>query len=165
MLVVAGNRPARLNLKQILEHFLNHRREVVLARSRFDLRKSEERAHILEGLKIAIDNIDEVVALIRASKTPPAAKQRLMERFSLSERQAQAILDMRLQRLTNLEREKLLEEYAELLKLIEYLKSILENEEVLRGSSVRRSPNSRPGSPPPGAPRSSMTWKASTSWT
>ncbi len=133
MLVVAGNRPALLNLKQILEHFLSHRREVILARSRYDLRKSEERAHILEGLKIAIDNIDAVVALIRSSKTPPEARGRLMERFSLSERQAQAILDMRLQRLTNLEREKLLEEYAELLKLIEYLKSILENEEVLRG--------------------------------
>jgi DNA gyrase subunit A len=133
MLVVAGNRPALLNLKQILVHFLNHRREVILARSRYDLRKSEERAHILEGLKIALDNIDEVVALIRASKTPVEAKQRLMDRFSLSERQSQAILDMRLQRLTNLEREKLLEEYAELLKLIEYLKSILENEEVLLG--------------------------------
>jgi len=133
MLVVAGNRPALLNLKQILVHFLNHRREVILARSRYDLRKSEERAHILEGLKIALDNIDEVVALIRASKTPAEAKQRLMDRFSLSERQSQAILDMRLQRLTNLEREKLLEEYAELLKLIEYLKSILENEEVLLG--------------------------------
>jgi DNA gyrase subunit A len=133
MLVVAGNRPALLNLKQILVHFLEHRREVILARSRYDLRKSEERAHILEGLKIALDNIDEVVALIRASKTPAEAKERLMERFGLSERQAQAILDMRLQRLTNLEREKLLEEYAELLKLIEYLRSILQNEDVLRG--------------------------------
>ncbi|MEF3698345.1 DNA gyrase subunit A [Desulfolutivibrio sp.] len=133
MLVVAGNRPALLNLKQILVHFLNHRREIVLARSRFDLRKSEERAHILEGLKIALDNIDEVVSLIRASKTPLEAKTRLIERFCLSERQAQAILEMRLQRLTNLERDKLLEEYAELLKLIEYLKSILENEEILLG--------------------------------
>jgi len=133
MLVVAANRPALLNIKQMLVHFLDHRKEVILRRSRYDLRKSEERAHILEGLRIALDNIDEVVRLIRASKTPLEAKERLMERFSLSERQSQAILDMRLQRLTNLEREKLLEEYAELLKLIEYLRSILENDEVLRG--------------------------------
>jgi len=133
MLVVAGNRPALLNLKQVLEYFLDHRKEVILRRSRFDLRKSEERAHILEGLKIALDNIDEVVRLIRASKTPAEAKEKLMERFGLSERQSQAILDMRLQRLTNLEHEKLLEEYAALLKLIEYLRSILENDEVLRG--------------------------------
>jgi DNA gyrase subunit A len=133
MLVVAGNRPALLNLKQILEYFLDHRKEVILRRSRYDLRKSEERAHILEGLRIALDNIDEVVSLIRASKNALEAKERLMERFSLSERQSQAILDMRLQRLTNLEREKLLEEYAELIKFIEYLRSILENDDVLRG--------------------------------
>jgi DNA gyrase subunit A len=133
MLVVASNRPVTLNLKQMLEHFLDHRKEVILRRSRYDLRKSEERAHILEGLRIALDNIDEVVRLIRASKTPAEAKERLMERFSLSERQSQAILDMRLQRLTNLEREKLLEEYAALLKFIEYLRSILDNDHVLRG--------------------------------
>jgi DNA gyrase subunit A len=133
MMVVADNRPATLNLKQILEHFLAHRREVILRRTAFDLRKSEERAHILEGLRIALDNIDEVVSLIRASKTPQEAKERLMERFSLSERQSQAILDMRLQRLTNLERQKLIDEYNELIKLIEYLRSILENDEVLRG--------------------------------
>ena len=133
MLVVAGNRPVTLNLKQVLEYFLDHRKEVIIRRTRFDLRKSEERAHILEGLRIALDNIDEVVSLIRASKTPLEAKERLMERFSLSERQSQAILDMRLQRLTNLEREKLLEEYGELIKLIAYLRSILENDEVLRG--------------------------------
>jgi len=133
MMVVADNRPATLNLKQILEHFLAHRREVILRRTAFDLRKSEERAHILEGLRIALDNIDEVVSIIRASKTPQEAKERLMERFSLSERQSQAILDMRLQRLTNLERQKLIDEYNELIKLIEYLRSILENDEVLRG--------------------------------
>ncbi len=133
MLVVAGNRPALLDLKEILEHFLNHRREVVTRRTRFDLRKSEERAHILEGLRIALDNIDEVVAIIRASKTPEEAKVRLGARFELSERQSQAILNMRLQRLTNMEQEKLIEEYNELIKLIAYLKSILENEEVLRG--------------------------------
>jgi len=133
MLVVAGNRPALLNIKEVLEHFLNHRREVITRRTRFDLKKSEDRAHILEGLRIALDNIDEVVRIIRASRTPADAKIALSERFGLSDRQSQAILDMRLQRLTNLEREKLLEEYAELLKLIEYLRSILENEEVLRG--------------------------------
>ncbi|WP_029457014.1 DNA gyrase subunit A [Solidesulfovibrio alcoholivorans] len=133
MLVVADNRPALLNLQQVLEHFLSHRREVVLRRTAFDLRKSEERAHILEGLRIALDNIDEVVSIIRASKNAVEARERLMERFGLSERQAQAILDMRLQRLTNLERQKLIDEYNELIKLIEYLRSILENEEVLRG--------------------------------
>jgi DNA gyrase subunit A len=133
MMVVADNRPATLNLKQMLEHFLAHRREVILRRTAFDLRKSEERAHILEGLRIALDNIDEVVSLIRASKTPLEARDRLMERFSLSERQSQAILDMRLQRLTNLERQKLIDEYNELIKLIEYLRSILKNDEVLRG--------------------------------
>ncbi len=133
MLVVADNRPALLNLQQVLEHFLSHRREVVLRRSAFDLRKSEERAHILEGLRIALDNIDEVVSIIRSSKNVEEAKARLMERFELSDRQAQAILDMRLQRLTNLERQKLIDEYNELIRLIEYLRSILENEEVLRG--------------------------------
>jgi len=133
MLVVASNRPVLCNLKQMLDFFLDHRKEVILRRSRFDLRKSEERAHILEGLRIALDNIDEVVRIIRASKTPLEARQNLMDRFELSERQSQAILDMRLQRLTNLEREKLLEEYAELLKLIAYLRSILEDETVLLG--------------------------------
>ena len=132
MLAVVGNRPQVLNLKSALSYFLEHRREVVIRRTRFDLKKSEARAHILEGLRIALDNIDEVVALIRASKTPQEAKDGLMERFGLSEIQAQAILDMRLQRLTGLEHEKLLEEYRELLKRIEYLKSILENTEVLK---------------------------------
>ena len=133
MMAVVGNRPMLLNLKQILAYFLEHRREVIIRRTRFDLDKSEARAHILEGLKIAIDNIDEVVALIRASKTVPEAKSGLMDRFGLSDIQAQANLDMRLQRLTNMEREKLLEEYAELLKLIAYLKSILADESVLKG--------------------------------
>lgn len=132
MIAVVGNRPQLLNLKSALFHFMEHRREVVIRRTRFDLKKSEARAHILEGLRIALDNIDEVVALIRASKTPPEAKERLMSRFGFSDIQAQAILDMRLQRLTNLEHEKILEEYAELLKKIEFFKSILENEDVLR---------------------------------
>ena len=133
MLAVVGNRPQLLNLKDALRHFLDHRREVIIRRTRYDLRKAEARAHILEGLRIALDNIDEVVKIIRASKTAQDAKQSLKDRFELSDVQAQAILDMRLQRLTNLEHEKLLEEYNELIKLIAYLTSILENREVLRG--------------------------------
>ena len=132
MLAVAGGKPQLMTLKTALAAFIEHRREVVIRRTRYDLKKSEARAHILEGLRIALDNIDEVVRLIRESKTPQEAKERLMNAFSLSEIQSQAILDMRLQRLTNLEHEKLLEEYRELLKLIEYLKSILANEEVLK---------------------------------
>ena len=133
MMAVVGNRPQLLNLKQILSHFLEHRREVVIRRTRFDLEKSEARAHILEGLKIAIDNIDAVVALIRASKTVVEAKAGLMDRFGLTDVQAQAILDMRLQRLTNMERQKLLDELEELKKLIAWLKSILADENVLKG--------------------------------
>ncbi|MGE4299598.1 MAG: DNA gyrase subunit A [Desulfovibrionaceae bacterium] len=132
MLAVVGNRPQLLNLKQILVCFLDHRREVIIRRTRYDLAKSEQRAHILEGLRIAIDHIDEVIALIRSSATPPEAKEKLMSRFQLSSEQSQAILDMRLQRLTNLERGKIEEEYAELLKRIEYFKSILSNNDVLK---------------------------------
>jgi DNA gyrase subunit A len=133
MMAVVNNRPQLLNLKDILGHFLEHRKEVIIRRSRFDLEKAEHRAHILEGLQIALDNIDEVVRLIRASSTPVEARDKLIKAFNLSEIQAQAILDMRLQRLTNLEREKLLEEYRELLQKIEYLKSILENIQILKG--------------------------------
>ena len=133
MLAVVAGRPQLLSLKSTLEYFLEHRREVVTRRTRFDLEKSEARAHILEGLRRAIDHIDEVIALIRASKTPPEAKEQLMARFDFSEVQAQAILDMRLQRLTNLEHEKIIEEYQELLRRIEYFRSILENESVLLG--------------------------------
>ncbi len=133
MMAVVDNRPMLLNLKQILEYFLRHRREVVIRRTRFDLDKAEKRAHILEGLRIAVDNIDEVVQLIKTSSDPGEAKARLMERFGLSEVQSQAILDMRLQRLTGLEHEKLLEEYRELLKKIEYFNSILNSDEVLKG--------------------------------
>jgi len=133
MMAVSGNRPMLMNLKQVLSAFLEHRREVIIRRTRFDLDKCEKRAHILEGLRIALDNIDEVVKIIRASKNGDDARIGLMERFELSKVQAQAILDMRLQRLTNLEHEKLLEEYAEILKKIEYFKSILANEEVLKG--------------------------------
>ncbi|ACV69755.1 DNA gyrase subunit A [Desulfohalobium retbaense] len=133
LLAVVNNRPQLLSLKQILELFLEHRKEVILRRSRYDLDKAEKRAHILEGLRIALDNIDEVVRLIRASATPAEAKAGLMQRFELSEVQSQAILDMRLHRLTNLERDKLLEEYRAVLERIEYLKSIIEQSEVLRG--------------------------------
>ena len=132
MMAVNKNRPQLLNLKQILEIFLDHRREVILRRSRFDLDKAEHRAHILEGLRVALDNIDQVVELIKTSRNPAEAKERLIEHFELSEIQSQAILDMRLQRLTNLEQEKILEEYREVLKQIEYLKSVIENPEVLK---------------------------------
>jgi len=133
MMAVVGNRPMLLNVKQILAYFLEHRREVIIRRTQFDLDKSLARAHVLEGLKIALDNIDEVVALIRASKGVVEAKVGLMERFALTDIQSQAILDMRLQRLTNMERQKLLDELKELGKLIAWLQSILANETVLRG--------------------------------
>lgn len=133
MMAVVNNRPQLLNLRDILGHFLEHRKEVIIRRSRFDLEKAEHRAHILEGLQTALDNIDEVVRLIRSSATPPQAKEKLTMAFGLTDIQSQAILDMRLQRLTNLEREKLLEEYREIIKRIEYLKSILENIQVLKG--------------------------------
>ncbi len=133
MMAVVGNRPMLLNLKQVLDYFLDHRREVIIRRTKFDLEKSERRAHILEGLKIAVDNIDEVVKLVRASAGPPEAKASLMERFELSDLQVQAILDMRLQRLTGLERDKIQAEHDELMELIKYLRSILENEDVLKG--------------------------------
>ncbi|MDR3177212.1 MAG: DNA gyrase subunit A [Desulfovibrio sp.] len=132
MLAVVGNRPQLLNLKSALECFLEHRREVVIRRTAFDLRESEAQAHVLEGLRIALDNIDAVIALIRASRTADEAKDGLMRDFALSEAQSRAILNMRLQRLTGLERDKLLEEYRELVKAIAWLKSVLENEEILR---------------------------------
>lgn len=132
MLAVVDNRPQLLNIKSALRCFLDHRREVIIRRTRYDMQKAEARAHILEGLRIALDNIDEVVALIRASKTPDEARERLISRFALSEIQAKAILDMRLQRLTGLQRDELLAEYKDLLQKIEYFKSILENVEVLR---------------------------------
>ena len=130
-LAVVHNRPQLLKLKDVLELFIEHRKEVVLNRTRYDLNKAEQRAHILEGLKIALENIDEVIELIKTSKNPAEAKQRLINRFAFTDLQSQAILDMRLQRLTNLERDKLLAEYQELIKRIEYLKSILQNVEVL----------------------------------
>ncbi len=132
-LAVVRQRPQVLTLKEILVHFVDHRKEVIIRRTRYDLKKAEERAHILEGLKIALDNLDAVVQMIRQSKTPPEAKERLIATFSLSAIQAQAILDMRLQRLTGLEREKIIEEYLAVLKEIERFKEILGSEQIVLG--------------------------------
>jgi DNA gyrase subunit A len=130
-LAVVNKRPEILNLKELLEHFILHRKEIIIRRTRFDLNKAEARAHILEGLKTALDHLDEVVALIRSSKTPPEAKTKLVEKFDLSPIQAQAILDMRLQRLTGLEREKINEEYVSLLKAISWFKEVLGSERLV----------------------------------
>ena len=125
MLALVNGQPRTLNLKKLLGYFLQHRRDVVMKRTRFELRKAEERAHILEGLKIALDHLDEIIALIRRSKTPEEAKTALIREYPLSEVQAQAILDMKLQRLTGLEREKIIKELVDTLKEIERLKAIL----------------------------------------
>jgi DNA gyrase subunit A len=131
MLALVNNEPQVLNLKQILVHYVNFQKEVIRRRTQFDLDKALARAHILEGLRIALDHIDEVIKLIRASKTAEIARNGLMENFSLSEKQAQAILEMRLQRLTGLERDKIEEEYGELVKVIANLREILEKEELV----------------------------------
>ncbi len=130
-LAVVDNRPMILNFKEILEHFILHRKDVIIRRTIYDLRKAEERAHILEGLKIALENLDEVVRLIRESKTPPEARTGLMERFGLTQIQAQAILDMRLQRLTGLEQQKILEEYEQIIKDIQWFRQILSEEKLV----------------------------------
>jgi len=130
-LAIVNNRPEMLNLKEILEYFILHRKEIVIRRTRYDLTKAEARAHILEGLKVALDNLDDVVALIRQSQSPAEAKDGLMERYGLTAIQAQAILDMRLQRLTGLEREKIVEEYKQLLKDIARFKEILASERLV----------------------------------
>jgi len=131
LLAIHQNQPKLLPLKEMLQLFVQHRREVVTRRSLFDLKKAEARAHILEGLKKAIDQIDAIIATIKASKTPKEARDRLVERFGLSEEQAQAILDMRLQRLTNLEQRKIVEEYEETIKLINRLKALLASERLM----------------------------------
>ncbi|MGN0025491.1 MAG: DNA gyrase subunit A, partial [Clostridium sp.] len=131
MLALVNNEPHVLNLKQVLSYYIEFQKEVVTRRTIFELNKAEARAHILEGLKIALDNIDEVISIIRSSKTSEIAKNTLIDRFGLSDKQAQAILEMRLRRLTGLERDKIEEEYDELMKQIEYLKSILEDEAKL----------------------------------
>ena len=133
MLALVNNEPQVLGLKQILTNYIEFQKEVVTRRTIFELEKAQARAHILEGLRIALDNIDEVINIIRSSKTGEIAKNTLIERFGLSEKQAVAILEMRLRRLTGLERDKIEEEYAELMKLISYLNSILASEETLLG--------------------------------
>ncbi|MBO6129920.1 MAG: DNA gyrase subunit A [Pseudobutyrivibrio sp.] len=131
MLALVDNQPKILNLKEMLTHYLNHQKDVVTRRTKYELNKAEERAHILEGLLIALDNIDEVIQIIRSSADVNIAKQTLMERFGLSDAQAQAIVDMRLRALTGLERDKIQQEYNDLQVLIGKLKAILSDEKVL----------------------------------
>jgi DNA gyrase subunit A len=124
-IALVKGRPKTLNTKELIDHFVRHRHQVILRRTKFDLSQAEKRAHILEGLIIASDNIDEVIAIIKSSKTPDEARERLMERFKLTDIQARAIVEMRLRQLTGLEQEKLRDEYKEIMALIEYLKSVL----------------------------------------
>jgi DNA gyrase subunit A len=131
MLAIVNGEPKVLNLKEILSHYIEFQKSVIRRRTQYDLDKAEARAHILEGLRIALDHIDEVIKLIRASRTTEIARNGLMETFGLSEKQAQAILDMRLQRLVGLERDKIEEEYNELIKLINYLTEVLANERLV----------------------------------
>ncbi|MFP4426586.1 MAG: DNA topoisomerase (ATP-hydrolyzing) subunit A [Spirochaetaceae bacterium] len=130
-LALADGRPKLLNIKDMIQYFIQHRRDVVIRRAKYDLRKAEERAHILRGLKIALDNIDEVIQIIKESKDVETARGRLMTRFALDEVQAQAILDMRLQRLTSLETQKIIDELEQVLALIEELKALLASEEKI----------------------------------
>ncbi|RKX60676.1 MAG: DNA gyrase subunit A [Thermodesulfobacteriota bacterium] len=130
-LAIVNGRPELLNLKEVLAHFLQHRKTVIIRRTKYELRKAEERAHILKGLKIALDNLDKVVALIRGSSTPAEAKSGLIKNFGLTAIQAQAILDMKLQRLTGLEQEKILEEYRQILKNIESYRKILASDALV----------------------------------
>ena len=131
LLAIHQNQPKLLSLKEMLHFFIQYRQEVVIRRSRFELNKAEARAHILEGLKKAIDHIDAIIATIKASKTPKEAKERLIEKFAFSDEQAQAILEMRLQRLTNLEQRKIVDEYEETIKLINRLKALLASERLI----------------------------------
>ncbi len=129
-IALVKGRPKTLNTKELIHYFVKHRHEVIIRRTKFDLDQAEKRAHILEGLIIASDNIDEVVAIIRASQTPEMARERLMERFGLSDIQSRAIVEMRLRQLTGLEQEKLRAEYQEIMALIEYLKSVLASVDI-----------------------------------
>ena len=125
MIALVNGVPKLLNLKEVLYYYLEHQKEVVVRRTKFDLKKAQARAHILEGLRIALDNIDRIISLIRGSQTAEEAKAGLIDQFGLTEIQAQAILDMRLQRLTGLERDKIEEEYSKLMELIADLEDIL----------------------------------------
>ena len=133
MLALVNGHPRILNLKQILNYYLEHQKDVITRRTRYELGKAKERAHILEGLKIALDHLDEVISTIRSSANADTAKAALMEKFSLSQRQAQAILDMRLQRLTGLERKKIDDEYIDVLETIDWLESVLADEHKVLG--------------------------------
>lgn len=133
MLALVDGQPKVLNLKEVLHYYLEHQKDVVIRRTKFDLNKAEARAHILEGLKIALDNLDEVIKTIREAKNTEFARNNLMSKFGLSEKQAQAILDLRLHRLTALERDKIQEEYLEIIKLIEYLRGLLADEKKILG--------------------------------
>jgi DNA gyrase subunit A len=133
MLALVDRKPQVLNLKQVLEYYLLHQKEVLTRRTRYELGKAQDRAHILEGLKIALDHLDEVIKTIRASANAEEAKTSLITNFSLSERQAQAILEMRLQRLTGLERKKIDDEYVDLLGTIDWLKSVLADDQKVLG--------------------------------
>lgn len=133
MLALVNGHPRILNLKQILEYYLDHQKDVITRKCRYELKKAKERAHILEGLKIALDHLDEVIATIRASANGEVAKAALIEKFGLSDRQAQAILDMRLQRLTGLERQKIEDEYKEVMATIAYLEDVLSDEHKIMG--------------------------------
>jgi len=135
-IALVKGRPTMLNLRDMIQHFVEHRHDVVVRRTKFELKKAEERAHILEGMLIALDNIEQVIALIRASSTPEDAREGLIQTFGLSEIQARAILDMRLQKLTGLERDKIREEHADLMKLIEHLTSLL-NDEGMRMALIK----------------------------
>ncbi|MGE4283113.1 MAG: DNA gyrase subunit A [Clostridia bacterium] len=131
MLALVDNEPKVLNLREVLDHYIEFQKQVIIRRTKYDLNKAEARAHILEGLKIALDHIDEIISIIRSSQTTAIAKERLMEEFTLSDVQSQSILDMRLARLTGLERDKINAEYNELLETIKYLKDILGNEAIV----------------------------------
>lgn len=133
MLALDDRRPKQMNIKEMLECYIEHRRDVVYRRTQYLLKKAEDRAHILEGYKIALNNLDDFVKIIRASQNRDEARTKIMEKYPLSERQTNAILDMRLYQLTGLEREKIEEEYRQLMEKIEYLRSILENEQILLG--------------------------------
>ncbi|MCK4664197.1 MAG: DNA gyrase subunit A [Bacteroidales bacterium] len=135
-IALVDGRPKTLNLKELISYFVKHRHEIVVRRTQYELEQAEKRAHILEGLLIALDNLDKIISLIRASKTPEDAKNELMSNFEFTEIQAKSILDLRLQKLTGLEREKIKQEYEELMKLIEYLKQIL-SDEMLRMNIIK----------------------------
>jgi DNA gyrase subunit A len=162
MLAIVHNRPELLSLKEILGHFLEHRRTVVTRRTVFELRRAEERAHILEGLKIALENLDAIIELIKKAANPKEAKAQLMVEYGLSEKQAQAILEMRLQRLTGLERQRILEEHRNILDEIARLRKILADESLLMGVVRQDSWNSKKNMETAGVRRLSGTFR---SWT